>query len=145
MGAELSLGPKGGEAPEKVQGPQVACLRCGSLNPTYHTRCAICGAPIGGDETLDLAKPFTSRRRLRLTWLLIALLSWIAACGLCLWGLYAGYQIVPLTELGSADPMSVAGDLLAQRTNDSLLAVAALGTSLLLGFVGRIGWRLARS
>jgi len=133
-------------APEEVRGPQIACLHCGSLNPAYHTRCVICGAPIGDAVAAASAAAFPrSRRRVRFTWLFIALLSWIAACGLCLWGLYAGYQIVPLADLGTTDPMGVAGDLLTRRVNDSLLVVATLGAGLLLGFVGRIGWRLARS
>lgn len=139
-------GTKEDEKPEEAQGPQIACLRCGSLNPAYHTRCATCGAPIGDTTKSTRAEPFPrSRRRLRLVWLLITLLSWVAACGLCLWGAYTGYQIVPLADLGTTDPMGVAGDLLAQRTNESVLVVAALGSSLLLGFVGRIGLRRARS
>jgi hypothetical protein len=136
--------PAGKEATEEAKGPQEACLNCGSLNPTYHTRCNVCGQPISAKSAKAGSFP-KPRRRLRFVWLLIGLLSWITACGLCVWGSYAGLQIVPLANLQGADPMSVAGDLLTRRMTDSLMVVAALGTALLLTLVGLIGLRRVRS
>lgn len=120
-------------------------MHCGSLNPTYHTRCAICGERLGDADEGPAGPLPGGRRSWHLLWLLIVLASWIAACSMCVWGSYAGYQIVPLADLGVTDPLGVAGDLVARQLQDSMMVVAGLGTSLLLLLVGLMGLRRVRS
>ncbi len=137
--------PKRETASAETRGAQIACLNCGKLNPAYHIRCAACGAALPSDKTAVAAPPSSPPRRLRFRWVLIVLLCWISACGLCAWGSTAAVQLMLMVNLRTADLVGLAGDLLGQRTNESLVLIATWGSSLLLGLVGLIGLRRMRS